>query len=89
MQSSLCSNQMSFHCSQLKGKTVAEREGGKLEAALANQALETCRRDMERLEAELRDYKSRAQALLKQKDAEIKEARETLALTMIPIDKVS
>ena len=54
---------------------------------MANQALETCKRDMERLDAELKDYKSRAQALLKQKDAEIKEARETLALTMIPIDK--
>ena len=60
-----------------------------MEAALANQALETCRRDMERLDAELKDYKSRAQALLKHKDTEIKEARESLVLTMVPIEKVT
>ena len=31
-----------------------------MEVALANQALETCKRDVERIDGELRDYKSRA-----------------------------
>ena len=32
-----------------------------MEVALANQALETSRRDIERLDAELKDYRGRAQ----------------------------
>lgn len=46
---------------QARGKYEAEKESGKLEVQLAQQALETSKRDVERLDNELRDYKSRAQ----------------------------
>jgi hypothetical protein len=46
--------------------------------ALAHQALEVERRDLQRVEAELRDYRTRAQALLKAKDAEIRTIRDSL-----------
>lgn len=46
---------------QVRGKSESERERHALELALAHQSADGVRRDVERLEAELRDYKSRAQ----------------------------
>ena len=45
----------------MRGKYEAEHQSKAIESALATQAAEVARRDAERFEAELKDYKNRAQ----------------------------
>ncbi len=48
-------------CVKAKGKSESERERHHLEVALATQTSDSLRREVDKLESELRDYKSRAQ----------------------------
>ena len=52
---------LSHSASQAKGKYEAEQQAHKLEVALAGAGAETARKEVEKLEVELRDYKARAQ----------------------------
>lgn len=59
-----------------RGKAAAELELLRSEAATAEARLAAAREDVRRVETELRDYKSRAHALLKAKETELKTARD-------------
>ncbi|GAX81406.1 hypothetical protein CEUSTIGMA_g8836.t1, partial [Chlamydomonas eustigma] len=73
---------------EARGRSESERHRLQLEAALAQQAVETSRREIEKLEAELKEYKARAQALLKAKDAEIRSVRDLATAGMVPAEEL-
>ncbi|KAJ9517435.1 hypothetical protein QJQ45_016801 [Haematococcus lacustris] len=66
---------------EARGKVEAEQQSHRLEVLLASQGAEAAQRSVTRLEAELRDYKSRAQLLLRAKDAELAALKEAASST--------